>query len=590
MRAIRELPIAAPLLLAGFALFFGGGPADGSLPWLGAGALLAILVLLAVRGVPGGALALAPLLVLAAWCAVSIDWSWLPDRSWDYANRTLLYALAAAVGLWAAGRTRALANGLALVLAAVLAWSLLGKVIPPVYDYGALFVNARLKGPIGLWNQLALAADYAIVLALWRRGRSGTLLSYLALVTLLLTYSRGGVLTAVVVAAAWFALSDERIESAASIVAGLVPAGVVVGIAFLLPGITKDDQSTHVRWRDGIVFGVVLLAGAAVSLALQRLPRPRDTPVLRRGALAAGVALVVAAVAFVVVHGIGSGAVTNSSGHLASTSSNFRFAWWQQAWRGFQHHVLLGTGAGSFGVVNLLYRKSFLDQAVEPHDLPLQFLSELGAIGFALLALALAFLVRPSLRRHGHELALALLLPAFLVHSLVDVDWDFAAVAIPAFVVAGALAGRPPSRRVSPFILAPAAGAAALVFVVLLLPWLGNRWSVDAEGAAPAHAVTLAKRAHSADPLLVDPYWARAQATSKPQVAYSWYLAAIERQPHNPQTWLHAGLYAESAGCPYQAWSNLEQYVTLDPKARPDEGGDDYLRMLALVNAHKYSC
>jgi two-component system chemotaxis response regulator CheB len=30
-------------------------------------------------------------------------------------------------------------------------------------------------------------------------------------------------------------------------------------------------------------------------------------------------------------------------------------------------------------------------------------------------------------------------LPAFLVHSLVDIDWDFAAVAAPAFVAAGAL-------------------------------------------------------------------------------------------------------------------------------------------------------
>jgi len=593
MRAIRELSIVAPVLLCGFALFFGGGADDGSIPWLGAGALAAILVLLAVRGAPGGALALVPLLALAVWCAVSIAWSWLPDRSWDYANRVLLYALAAAVGLWAADRRHAFANGLAAVLAAVLAWSLLGKVIPPVYDYGALFVTARLTGPIGLWNQLALAADYALVLALWRRGRTGTLLAYLAIVTLFLTYSRGGILTAVVVGAIWFVFADDRIESAAALVAALVPAAAVVGIAFVLPGITKDHQSLHERWRDGIVFGVALLAGAAVSLALERLPRPRDTPALRIGAIAAGAVAVVGGLVFVSVNGIGSGTVENSKGHLLSTSSNFRFSWWSQAWRAFTHHVLAGTGAGSFQLVNLLYRKFYLDETTEPHDLPLQFLSELGVIGLVLLVLAMAVLLRASLRRRGHELALALILPAFLVHALVDVDWDFAAVAIPAFVAAGALVGRPPARRASVFALMPAAGVALLAFVILLLPWLGNRWSIEAEAASvsrPAHAISLAKKAHSVDPLLYEPYIARAYAASKPQVAYSWYLRATKRQPRNPETWLLAGLFAKGAGCPYQAWVNLQQYVTLNRNGRADEGADAYRTVLNEVNKHQYTC
>src|SRR5579871_968996 len=44
MRAVRELSLAAPLLVVGLALFFGGGPADGSVSWLGGLALLALLV------------------------------------------------------------------------------------------------------------------------------------------------------------------------------------------------------------------------------------------------------------------------------------------------------------------------------------------------------------------------------------------------------------------------------------------------------------------------------------------------------------------------------------------------------------------
>jgi hypothetical protein len=111
MRAIRELPLAASLLLVGLALFFGGGPGSGSLPWLGGGALLAVVVLIASRGVPSGWPLLVPLAALAAWLALSISWSALPDRSWDYANRTLVYLLFALLGRWLAGRSRGLALG-----------------------------------------------------------------------------------------------------------------------------------------------------------------------------------------------------------------------------------------------------------------------------------------------------------------------------------------------------------------------------------------------------------------------------------------------------------------------------------------------
>src|SRR4051794_5409187 len=326
----RGLQVALPLLLTGLALFFGGGPGDGSVFWLGAGALLAVAVLLVTIGAPRGWPAILPLAALALWCAVSIGWSGLPDRSWDYANRTVVYALLAALGLWAAARTRALANGLAVLLGAVIVWSLLGKVLPSFYDYSGPDVT-RLRGPIGLWNQLALATDYAIALALARRGRSGTLLVYSALVALLLTYSRGGILTAALVCVVWFCLTDERLESAFTLVAAALPAAIVGGIAFALPGVTSDHQSLHVRWRDGIVFGALLVVGAVIALVLERQARPSDTRVLRRAAIAFGVLAVAAAVAVVAVNGIGSGAVGNSSGRIGSTSSNFRFTWWSQA-------------------------------------------------------------------------------------------------------------------------------------------------------------------------------------------------------------------------------------------------------------------
>jgi O-antigen ligase/polysaccharide polymerase Wzy-like membrane protein len=592
MRAIRELSLAASLSLAGLALFFGGGPADGSVPWLGGGALLAILALLALRGVPAGWTSVVPLALLAVWCAVSIAWSWLPDRSWDYANRTAVYALFALLGLWASARTRGLVVGLAVVLGAVIGWSLLGKVLPAVYDYGGPDVT-RLRGPIGLWNQLALAADFALVLALALRRTFGVLLAYAALVALLLTYSRGGLATAMLVVLVWMALGDDRVESAVCLLAAAIPAAGVVGIAFALPGITSDAQSSHVRWRDGLVFGGCLLVGAAVAVAVWRMPRLRHPRLLRTVASVFVAAAVAAAVVVVLVHGFGSSTPGNTPGRFASTSSNFRLTWWQQAWHGFRQHPLVGTGAGSFHLLNLRFRTIYLDFTIEPHDLPLQFLAELGIVGLVLLVAACAFLLRPSLRRRGHELALALLLPAFLVHSLVDVDWDFAAVAIPAFLAAGAVAGRAAFRPVPAFALLPALGAALLLAGVLFSPWLARRYADDAYAAAPARAVTLADRAHSLDPLLVDPYWAKAlaaDARGRRQRAFGEYLAAIRRQPHNPQTWLFAGEYAKDSGCWFLAWKYLERYTELDPKARSTSGADDYREALRRVDNHQYTC
>jgi hypothetical protein len=589
----RGLPVAVPLLLTGVALFFGGGPGDGSVFWLGAGSVVGIAVLLLTVGIPRGWRATLPLAALGVWCAVSINWSGLPDRSWDYANRTVLYALFVAVGLWAASRTRDLANGLAVLLGAVIVWSLLGKVLPFVYDYSGPDVT-RLRGPIGLWNQLALATDYALALALARRGRAGTLLAYSALVALLLTYSRGGLLTAALVCVAWFCFADERLESAVTLAAAVLPAAVVGGIGFALPGVTSDDQSLHVRWRDGIVFGALLVVGGIAALALERMPRPSDTGVLRRAGIALGVLAVAGAAVAVAVNGIGSGTVGNGGGRIGSTSSNFRFTWWSQAWHGFTDHVLAGTGAGTFHLLNLRYRTTYLDFTIEPHDLPVQMLAELGLVGLALLVLACVVLLRGSIRRSAHELALALVLPAFLVHSLVDVDWDFAAVAAPAFVAAGALVGGPAQRRLRGFALLPAFGVALVILGSLVSPWLAHRWANDALfSASPSRAITLANRAHGLDPLLVDPYTAKAlayDAQNRPRRAFQEYVSAVGRQPKNPETWLAAGQYAWNEGCPYLAYTYLEKYTELDQKARSDRGGDLYNEALRRVNNRQYRC
>src|SRR5438445_3013679 len=100
------------------------------------------------------------------------------------------------------------------MLSLVLGYALLGKVVPALYpDYGRL---ARLRSPVGFWNALALLGDFALVLGLWRSAQrrvDGVLLVFAGMLTVLLAYSRGGVVIAVIAAAAWLALDRRRLES-----------------------------------------------------------------------------------------------------------------------------------------------------------------------------------------------------------------------------------------------------------------------------------------------------------------------------------------------------------------------------------------
>jgi tetratricopeptide (TPR) repeat protein len=592
-------------LLIVAALFLGGEEGDGAMPWLGVGAAVLIVVLVATRGLPRGAWALLPLCALAIWCAASISWSIQPDRTWAYANRALVYAAFAIVGLYLADRLVELALGLCGALGALFAWSLAGKALPGLHDYG---VTARLVGPVGYWNALALLGDIALPLGLWLAGRSraaGALLVFGAMVTIALTFSRGGAIVGLIVVAAWIGLSRLWVEAASTLVAACVPAAVLVGVSFALPGITSDGQPHATRMHDGVVFGILLLAGLALTVVLSHLPVPEPTPALRRAALGAVAVLAVLAIVGGATHArtawngfTSSAEVSNGPNRILSANSNHRWVWWKEGWRAWKLHPLAGTGAGSFDFTNLRYRTSNIDVTTEPHDLPVQFLSETGVVGLALFAAAAAALLFAARRKELVELALALALPAYLMHGLVDIDWEFVAVTGPILLIAGALAGRPAAEtRPSGFGALLASGVAVALVASLFAVWLGNRWAGEAAASLdrPAHAISLAKRARSIDPLALAPIYAQAfaeeergqQAPTEQQrnAAYAEALKllrkATELQPENAQAWFLRGDLLLELGCPRAALSLLDRFTELNPQ---DPGNKEYDRALALVN------
>ncbi|MEN3340845.1 MAG: hypothetical protein V7644_249 [Actinomycetota bacterium] len=601
-------PFAAAAAVSFCALFFSGGAADAPLVWIGGAAVVAAALTAAamLAGVlpaaaPGGPAAAYAgcLLGLAVWAGTSTVWSISPDRSWAFANRTLVYAAFALLGvLLAVSLPRgpaALAAAAALLLGLVLGWALLAKCLPALYpDYGRV---ARLRSPVAYWNELALLCDVATPLALWlaaARGRppgrraAGALLLFAATVTLLLTYSRFGVALALVAAAAWVAIDGERVESLATLALGGGAGAAVFGIALALRGITHDGQPRSVRGHDGWIFALVLLAaGAAVfaaAVALARFERRRPLEAARRRRIervAAAVALAFAlaglATSIVFAGRIWSeftnpvaSQISESPGRFRELSSSNRWRWWSEEWRAFVAHPGGGTGAGTFELTDERLRRSPL-VTTEPHNTPLQFLGETGIVGLLLYlgAIAAAALggVRAWRRTTGPEraavAALAVGSATFFAHTAVDTDWSYVATCGPLLLLTGALAASGPVRPLAaaaPRRLLLAAGAAvgavAAVYS-LAAPWLAQR------ELAAGHW----QRAHSYDPLstaaLTD--WAAAEeGAGRLARAASLYRRAVSLEPQSSDTWYALGAFYFDHAASRQAYDALSKAWTYD--------------------------
>src|SRR3712207_6631389 len=107
VRTTRLVGGAAFVLVAA-AIFFGGGSGDDRLTWVGAAAVVLAAALVGVGALGAlpvarlsraGALTVTFLVALVTWIGASIWWSVLPDRSWAYLNRGVVYLAVLVVGL-----------------------------------------------------------------------------------------------------------------------------------------------------------------------------------------------------------------------------------------------------------------------------------------------------------------------------------------------------------------------------------------------------------------------------------------------------------------------------------------------------------
>ena len=307
----------------------------------------------------------------------------------------------------------------------VAAYALGGKVapwlsIPGLIDLDQTADFSRLRAPLGYWNALGLvcvlAGPIAVRLAAdpeaQHRLRTFSVVALvLLLVTLGLTYSRGGILALLVALVVLVAIGPDRLRLTAYSVLGAAAAVPAYLVAVVRDDLTTDGLARADRADDGLI----LLVGAPRRDRARGVAGPapgwRATPSsstrgstrapmnLRRGLAAGGVALLVVVGALAVSERGVTGTIENQWDDFTSvesddqsdparvlrSNSGNRWVWWREAAGAFSDEPLRGWGAGSFPLVHRRYRDDDLPVR-QAHSVPLQFLAETGIVG-ALLAL-----------------------------------------------------------------------------------------------------------------------------------------------------------------------------------------------------------
>jgi O-antigen ligase len=351
----------------------------------------------------------------------------------------------------------------------------------------------RLADPVGYWNGMGVYAAVGALLALGLvAGSSSRLVRCLAgaappvfVTAMLFTFSRGAWAALAVGFLVAFALDVARLRLAAAALV-LAPWVAMPLLVATRSDVLTDQTATLAQVVDeGHDLAVLVVVTAVVSaVAAVAFGEARDRvtvgPGVRRAFAAVLAALALAAaVGVTVAEGapwtLADRAWDNFTSGPRSTgadltdrlfdlSNNGRIQHWRVAWLSFESHPAAGEGAGSFQVAWFRDRDStvFVRDA---HSLYAETLGELGVVGLALLAAALAVPLVAAVRVRRDALLAAALAPyaAFVAHASVDWDWELAGVTVPAILVAAALVVRARPRDGARDLRPVAAAALAVV-------------------------------------------------------------------------------------------------------------------------------
>lgn len=459
----RERPILT-VIAAGQAVAYGLSPlfnayydfATWGVICLATLAVLAVLILtVPVRLARPAVAALACLVGLAVWSAVSVLWAESEDSAWTEANRLSFYAASFGLSLWCIRSVRsartvvaalAVALGVFVVVVTV-------RLFSPPSEFDAF----RLVEPLGYVNGMAGSLMMAVwvFLGLIHWPRLPSLLSggAVALATLsgcllVLTQSRAVVPAIAASAVVLFLFAPQRVPRAWALI--VVCGATAAAVPTLLDVYQQVDQvgeratpTEDAVQRAALAAVVVSLAAGALWAVATSIRSRVTSESLRRSAvvLAAAIPLAAAVVGLALIGNPVERAkrgyddftsprvVVPTNNRYASLTTTTRYDFWRVAWDAFRDHPARGLGAGNFAVV-FPSRRRTPEYVRNPHSIEVQVTSELGVVGGVLL---LGFVGAASwsvVRRRGPTVAGADLtvlvvgagvFSVWLVHT--SIDW-----------------------------------------------------------------------------------------------------------------------------------------------------------------------
>ena len=536
--------------------------------------LLAVLAVVIGRGAPRPTRAalvfVGGLAALVAWTAASLVWTSHVTATVLEVERTTLYLAAAALFVLAGSATALLAGALAadvLLCGYGLGRWLLGD--PEIPLSADPLAGERLSEPIGYANGVAILAAMGLLLAVGFAARASQPVSAAAAAatvplfsaTLYFTFGRGAWLALGVGLAAAVALAPRRLQLAATAGALAVPAALAI-------------LAAHVLGAGGAVAATVAVLGfASAGTAFLLRTRRLVVPPAVRTAFAVGLVAVPAIAAAAVLIRLGgpdgvydafaaSPAPVHGDERVLSVSGSNRADYWRVAWDTYEDAPLVGDGAGTFARNWLAVRP--IPQPVEDaHTLYLETLAELGLIGLALLAIALA---APFAGRRD-PIALAPYV-AFLAHAAQDWVWELPAVSVAALACGAAMLVPPCEGRLPRAV----AVVPAVLCVLAALAFAGN-WAL-AESVAAADRTDYAEAADRARTARTLQRWSgepwrllgEAQlATGDVESARRSFQRGLDRDPADWELWLDLGLASDGPG-QQRAWIQAQSLNPLSPE------------------------
>jgi O-antigen ligase/polysaccharide polymerase Wzy-like membrane protein len=445
-------------------------------------ALAVVLPILAVAAVlapwplvPRGwpVAALAALLGLTAWAALSISWARLHGEATHDVYRLALYCavfLLALIGMREPRLRRHAPSALLAGIVMVVGYALAARFAPSVVDAKTSgLAGDRLNQPLTYWNALGVLSAMGVVLAVAgavdvtrsMRWRALTLAAAVPCgVAMYLTFSRAA-WPALAVGLVLVLLLRPRLGTLIAAALAMGTTGMLIAVVQAFPAVLEVTRAEATRTRHGLAFGAILIAAtAAMALLYPRLaqgPAAARELRLRRNAvvaIAVGSLLTVFALgAWTASRGEKVGELSKGAGRIRTLETN-RGDLWRVGLEAFADHPVAGVGSASFQVE--WYReRDEPSRALDAHSLYVETLAELGMVGGLLLAAFIAALATGIVRaaRAGPYdpvvPAAAGAVVAFAVHAGFDWDWEMPTVALIALVLAAA-ALRQPEPRLSP--------------------------------------------------------------------------------------------------------------------------------------------